>query len=325
MTKNKNARGDGRGHEPIVKPLAPAKSDGGGAFSRPFRVSDLPGKGVIWRKATSEESVGAANFRQMLRELSPDFDVAYRKVAGENPQEACAISDSRIDDLAGPILQEYGYDMNELILQRKTSRSVRKMQAARPTVFDLDLTEPYEELRKLQATLQWIARMERWSHKAAYCIPVRPESDHWAAFAPWKTWKEDVAGDQCDTLIAHAHRAYKSLAAVAGTGADFQGCRIVHFLPYERADLEIVPKLLRSPPKETMDPGNVPLVIVEGETVVAMLPRDEGKRVVSAIVAVETPQQGGPRLRDENQILPDMNAIIAHAEGAAALRAESLS
>jgi hypothetical protein len=311
--------------EAAIKAVASAKAYGGGHSGHPFAVTHSATKGAICRmKATPEEKARAANFNELLRELSPDYDEAYRKFGAQNPEDFRGLSDLQIDELAGPILKEFGYDIDELAVQRRDSASVKAVQRSRLTVIDLDLTGPFKELRKLQKTLEWIARNERWFHLTAYCTPILRETDNSAAvFAPLEAWEDTVTHNERDRLVAPMRRAHESLMTAAGIDSRFQQCRVVHFIPGDRADSSAASKLWRSSPMELREEGTKPVVIVEGATVVAALPRDEGNRVTSATVAVERASlQGGTLLSEQYPILPDMNAIMAHAEGSRPLPAD---
>jgi hypothetical protein len=310
--------------EAAIKAVASAKDYGGGRSGRPFAVTHFASKGTISRmKATPEEKARAANFNELLRELSPDYDAAYRKLVAENPENFRGLSDLQIDELAGPILKEFGYDIDELAVQRENSALVKAVQSSRLMAYDLDFTRPFEELRQLQKALQFISRAERWSSLSAYCMPMQEPDDSAAIFAPLATWERTVTDADLDRLVAPMRRAHESLMAVSGIESKFQQCRIVHFVPSDWADSSAAPKFRHPVPRVASKESNNPLVIVEGRTVVAALPRDEGNRVTSATVAVETaPMHGGMLFSEKYPVLPDMNAIMAHAEGSRPLPAD---
>jgi hypothetical protein len=297
-----------------------------GQLGRPFLSNPPVPGGSLRTTATGAEKARARKFREMMAELSPEMDSAYQRIAAQMEVEICSISDDEINQLAAPILKEYGYDVSKLAGDRENSPSVKYLQAKRPAVFDLDLTDPYNEVRRLQAALELILEAERTYPTTAYWFPVPRKFDTGTAvIAPLQTWKTTVRGNERNKLVAHVKRAYDSLAAAACTEAEFHRCRIVHFQSCDQARQNAIPKLRQSPPKEDSAESNGPLVLVEGETVIAALPRDDGNRVISAKVAIEVAHDNSCSFPEKVQVLPDMTAIIAHLNSERAYRLEHLS
>jgi hypothetical protein len=297
--------------------------NGDGRLGLPFLGSrDLGNQKVIRTEATSDERMHAENFRNLLRELSADFNAACKNVGGQNPSEACSITDTEIDALIEPILREHGYDLAEIAVMREKASFVERSQKIKPTVFSVDLTQPYNEMRKLQIALELIVRSELLFRCDAYCVPVMQDSDKAAVFVQMHTWEKTVSDSQLERLTIPMHRLYKGLTDVTGPAPEFRDCRVVHFVPFDHARSNVVPQLENCASRDVSPDSHGPVVVVEGETVIAAFPHETGIHVASATLAVEAGGQGGQR---DRKVLPDMSAIIAHVEGVAAVRAEHLS
>lgn len=325
MTKKTYTTANERGSEVIfVSPNWANRAREGGRSSRPFPGSPSASDGTPRTTATPAERARARKFRELMADLSPEMDRAYRQIAAETETSIGSIPESEINKLVGPILAQYGYDADQLALERESSPSVKALQTKPPAVFDLDLTDPYNEVRRLQEALELILQAERLYPMAAYWFPIRGKSDTGAAvIAPLQTWESTVQVDERNKLVTNMKRVYDSLAAAARTETEFDECRIVHFQSCDQAKQNAIPKLRQSLLKRGLTERDSPLVIVEGGTVIAALPRDDGNHVISAKMAIEI--EHNDTGSDEAQVLPDMSAIIAHLNCEHAFHAKHLS
>lgn len=288
----------------------------------PLHMLKQPDQAMIsYRAATDEEQERALRFRKMLADLSPDMYRAYLTRAGSAP--GLSITDAEIDSRLGPILRRHGFDPAEIETRRKrrtravTDRNRGEEGAKALTVVEVDFTTD-DYLQNFRLMLEMILqgrRMNRgWN---PYCIPImsRALSVGTACIAPLNDWRK-TAGDSDEIrLSGHIERAYRGLAKAASISTDFDRCEIVRF---ERGEddsatrwAQRVNQAARPNASTRNSETGDPLILVEGDVVVAALPRDNGNRVVAATVAVEG--IGGPLSTANSEFLPEIGELIAYA------------
>lgn len=276
---------------------------------------------ILRRTATDEERERALRFRRMLADLSPDMYRAYLTRTGSAP--GLSITDAEIDSRLGPILEEHGFDLKELEIQRKRATHPSKIRKQGDdvhkalTVVEVDFTED-SHLQDFQTTLEMIVHGKRMNNGwKPYCIPIlsKAQSVGTAYIAPLNDWKKTIVNQEENKLSGHIERTYRGLAKAASITADFDRCHVVRFKRGEDDSATLWAQRVNQESRfNTPRSCNIlgdPLILVEGNIVVAALPRDNGNRVVAATVAVEDIGSGFPEANTE--FLPEIGELIACA------------
>ncbi len=271
--------------------------------------------------ASEEEKARAFRFRKMLSDLSPDMYQAYLVRPTNEQHQELDISDKEIDANLGPILRRYGFNLEEFDTPETCQIGQNEIYPATRTkpegliVVDVNFTDQ-NRFQGFQMTLETVLHGKRLNPGLKpYCFPIvgKQQSVGTAYVAPLSDWKAEAFKATNGALSGRVEQAYRGLAKAASINAGLDRCHVVCF---ERSDDDT--GTLRPQPASRLScqvPAYIrnsdPLVLVEGDTVVAALPHDKDNRIIAATIAVGDLHTG--MSREKNQFLPDLSELVAYA------------